>query len=158
MKRLMVLALIGILIGVLSMSCRKEKIVGPTEYDTTIVVDTIPTIVHAYAVSQVFLDPEALAYVDSTLAITITSWTGHYSCFRDATQITQEGNNFRLAGTIVPLFTYEESRYDRPCYIIIEYTDLVLTYKDGDPSDPDNWVWLARLCFGLSAQGISKQQ
>ena len=46
MKRLVVLALIGVLIGVLSMSCGKEKIVGLTdyEYDTTIVLDTI--IVH----------------------------------------------------------------------------------------------------------------
>lgn len=178
MKRLIVLAFIGILIGVLSMSCSKETITGPTKYaydtmyDSTIVIeyDTIhdttivevpvytPTKVHAYVVSQVFLDPEVLAYVEATYVITITSWTSHYSHLWDATQITQNGNNFKLTGTVVPLFTYVESRYDDLYYDIIEYADIVLTYKDGDPSNPNNWTagWAASTTT-FSAQGMSKR-
>ena len=48
MKRLIVLTLVGILVGVLSMSCSKEttrEIIGPTEYDTTVIVEYDTTIV-----------------------------------------------------------------------------------------------------------------
>ena len=162
MKRLVVLAFIGILIGVLSMSCSKETITGPTEYeydtvhDTTIVEVHIytPTKVHAYAVSQVFLDPEVLAYVEELYDINITSWTGHYSCLWNATQITQEGNTFTLAGVVTPLFTY----YGDLWYDIIEYENLVLTYTGGDPSSPDNWTagWAASTTT-FNAQGMSKR-
>ena len=166
MKRLVVLTLIGILIGVLSMSCGTEKVIGPTEYeyDTTIMVDTIydivevpvytPTKVHVYAISQVFLDPEVLAYVEELYDINITSWTGHYSCLWNATQITQEGNTFTLAGVVTPLFTY----YGDLWYDIIEYENLVLTYTGGDPSSPDNWTagWAASTTT-FNAQGMSKR-
>ena len=45
MKRLIVLALIAVLVGVFSMSCSKdiEEVAGPIVYDTTIVVDTVTT-------------------------------------------------------------------------------------------------------------------
>lgn len=151
MKRLLVLTFMAIFIGVLSMSCTKEKtIAGPTEYDTTetVVYDTIVDTVisaadaltkfHAYVVSQAYLDSELLIWLEGEYGIEITWWMGNYSSVWYAQEISQTDNTFELAGICTPLLTVAG---DTEVYFeVIEYAGLVLTYTDGDPFNPDSWT------------------
>jgi len=133
--------------------CSKEKtIMGPTEYDTlvthdTVVVhDTVTVIdsvnkvcsMHAYAVATASLDPEIIAYLEQTYTITVTDFIGNYSGFNSsATEIKQNGNVFTIAGVCIPLFYFRGS--SDQYFDVVEFSDLVLTYNGGDPSDFDNW-------------------
>jgi hypothetical protein len=164
MKSLKAFILISILTGALIIGCGKEtirEITGPTEYDTTTVMDTMyiteydttividtvavftPTKVHAYAVSQVFLDNEIMLFIEAEYDVVVTGWMGFYSNLWNASTVNQTGNVFDIAGICTPLFTC--SGLEGEYYDIVEYSDLELIYVSGDPSDPDNWTasWTA---------------
>jgi len=158
--------------------CGEKTVTGPTVYDSTMVYDSTvvhdttilydttiieipiytPTTLNAYAIAQKFLEPEVLTYVENEYGITITSWIGHYSClWNGATQIVQTGNTFTLAGTVTPLFTFSGDGGNGPYYDIIEYSDLVLVYSNGDPTDLKNWSYSwAASAPTFSSHGMKK--
>ena len=119
--------------------CSKEKtIMGPTEYDTLVTHDTLVCSMHAYAVATASLDPEIIAYLEQIYTITVTDFIGNYSGFNSsATEIKQNGNVFTIAGVCMPLFYFQGS--SDQYFDVVEFSDLVLTYNGGDPSDFDNW-------------------
>ncbi|KKL12692.1 hypothetical protein LCGC14_2533200, partial [marine sediment metagenome] len=148
MKRLIALALMAMLIGAFSMSCSKEtikEIAGPTEYDTTVIVDTVtvdtggvitvylPTSVHAYALSQIFLNPQIPGVIRDQYNMTVTSYEGYYSyLWGSRTQIIQSDSVFVLEGMITA-WMYLAEDPGQLYYDMIEYSELILTYISGDP-------------------------
>jgi len=173
MKRLIVLTLMAMFIGAFSVGCEKEvikEIAGPTEYDTTVVVDTLvdtggvvtvylPTSVHAYALSQIFLDPQIPGVIRGQYIMTVTSYDAYYSyLWGNDTQIIQSDSVFNLTG-IITAWMYLAEDPGQLYYDMIEYSDLILTYISGDPSDPHNWTanW-ATSTVVMNAQGLSKVQ
>ena len=147
MKRLVVLAFIGMLIGVLSMSCSKETITGPTEYeyDTTIMIeyDTIhdtttitEVVVNAgAAITAIHEDygprigiVEFMPFSSIAAACVLQGWDPR------PFGITQTApNQWHIVGV---MYVWAANGYDEGyCY----QSDIA-TYLGGDPDLQSNWT------------------
>lgn len=151
-KRLVGLMIITALASLTYVGCSKTRTVtGPTEYDTLTVTDTLLKVdtvqivdtvqavsaMHAYSVMTVVLNADIKAYIEDYYTITLTDYIGNFSGL-EFTTISRNGNSFTLAGTATPLFQYNEGGSDW-YYIVLTYSDYILTFNGGDPAVATNW-------------------
>jgi len=151
-RRMIALLLIVGLASLTYVGCSKTRTVaGPTDYDTLVVTDTLLKVdtvqivdtvqavstMHAYAAMTIMLNSDIKTYVESYYTVTITDYIGNFSGF-EFTTISRNGNSFTLAGSATPLFQYDGGGSDW-YYIVLTYSDYILTFNGGDPTVVTNW-------------------